>query len=69
MIERPPILESFKVSDVPALPGTKIGDFVVEAVTKVGGQYRVVLVCSTCGRTRVTTLYNANRTVGRCKHF
>jgi hypothetical protein len=68
MNERPPVWVSFKVSDIPDLPGTKIGDFVVDSVMKIDGQYRVVLLCPTCDRARETTLYNANRAVGRCKH-
>ena len=68
MVERPPVWESFKVSDVPDLPGTRIGDFVVDGVFQEDGCYRVVMVCSTCGKARVTTLGNANRAVGRCKH-
>lgn len=68
MIERPPVWISFKVSDIPNLPGTKLGDFVVQGVIRENDQHRVVLMCPTCGRARITTLYNANRTVGRCKH-
>lgn len=68
MIERPPVWESFKVSDIPDLPGTRIGDFVVKGVVRERGQRRVVLLCPTCGKVRVTSLYNANHAIGRCKH-
>jgi 4-hydroxy-3-methylbut-2-en-1-yl diphosphate synthase IspG/GcpE len=67
-MERPPVWESFKVKDIPNLPGTKLGDFVVESVYRESGKVRVLLVCPTCGRARLTTLDNANTTVGKCKH-
>lgn len=68
MIERPPMGQDFKVADIPDLPGTKIGDFAVELVFRSNGRIYVVMVCPTCGKPRVTTLANANRAVGRCKH-
>lgn len=68
MMERPPVWESFKVKDIPNLPGTKLGDFVVEGVVRDSGRVRVVMVCPVCGKARVACLENANKTVGRCKH-
>ena len=67
-MKRPPIWVDFKVSDIPELPGTELGDFVITNVLKTNGAWYVSMRCKICGKTRISRLHNANRTVGRCKH-
>lgn len=67
-MQRPPVWESFKVEDIPTLVGTRIGDFEIVRVYKENNFWRVAMVCSVCGKQRDTTIYDANRAAGRCKH-
>ena len=68
MIQRPPAGVNFKVSDLPDIEGTMIGDFKVVGVGFRGKHRLLLMRCVVCGKEKECILYTANRLVGRCYH-